>query len=139
MINLQAIHFKSGKVRSCHIYIYICPWGNNVNILVLGIASFAYKVKNTISISKLGKGMKRGKVGPRVFVVGTQRGPLLQPKQIYIVMPFYPLNGTIAPEVGNVVPKLCVPIFCDPRIWVQIILKKEKETTRSRRNVTRYM
>jgi hypothetical protein len=49
--------------------------GNNVNILVLGIASFAYKVKNTISISKHGKGMKRGKMGPRVFVVGTQRGP----------------------------------------------------------------
>jgi hypothetical protein len=97
--------------------------GNNVNSLVLGIPSFVYKVKNTISISKHGKGMKRGKMGPRVFVVGTQRGPLLQPKRIYIVIPFYPLNGTKAPEVGNVVPKLCVPLFCDPRIWVQIIRK----------------
>jgi hypothetical protein len=84
--------------------------GNDVNILVLGIASFAYKVRNTMSNSKHGKGMKRGKVGPRVFVIGTQRGwPVLQPKRIYIVIPFYPPNGTITPEVGNVV--MCTHIL----------------------------
>jgi len=99
-------------------------WGNNVNILVLGIASFAYKVKNTISISKHGKGMKKRKNGAKSFCGWNTKGPpFCKPKRIYIVIPFNPLNGTISPEVGNVVPKLCVPIFCDPSIWVQIILK----------------